>query len=127
MQLRVLTIKLPGHASCRRQFVSLLSHPASAASLAGADGAVVMDPNHSVQVSPDAGGSKGQLSVGSTYASISITGWNFSTSGAGGATGCLRSPGHLPDTAGQHPGHAGNHEIGQPTVSHRLRGGQLLD
>jgi hypothetical protein len=32
-------------------------------------------------VGPDAGGSKGQLSVGAAAADISITGWNFSTSG----------------------------------------------
>ena len=54
---------------------------ASAASLAGAGGALVMDQDRSAQVAPDAGGSKGQLSVGAAYANISITGWNFANTG----------------------------------------------
>jgi hypothetical protein len=54
---------------------------ASAASLAGADPAVVMDQKRSVPMGPDTGGAKGQLSVGAANANISITGWNFSASG----------------------------------------------
>jgi len=55
---------------------------ALAAPLPGAvDRAVAPGQNASTLVGVDAGRSNGHISVGAAYANISITGWNFSTSG----------------------------------------------